>query len=80
MVGEEMSWTFRIGSIVALVTTVCKLVAPHVGISVITFISQNASFLYGIAVGIIIAGFTRRIEVILLFIAAVFFILKYLGV
>jgi hypothetical protein len=72
---------FKLGSLLALFTTVAKIVANMGWIShpVLSWITANAAFLYGLAVGIAVAGLTRKIVLILLAIAGVYIVLKIWG-
>ena len=76
-----MNIMFRVAGIVALFTTIVTIISRLWGTapSVIHFIAQNASFMYGVALGIGIGAFTRNLWIILLTIAAGFFLLKYVG-
>jgi hypothetical protein len=72
---------FKLGSLLALFTTVAKIVANMGWIShpVLTWIAANTAFVYGLAVGIAVAGLTRKIVLILLAIAGVYIVLKIWG-
>lgn len=76
-----MNVLFKLGSLLALFTTVAKIVANMGWIShpVLTWIAANMAFVYGLAVGIAVAGLTRKIVLILLAIAGVYIVLKIWG-
>ncbi|KUO40649.1 MAG: hypothetical protein APZ16_04530 [Candidatus Hadarchaeum yellowstonense] len=76
-----MNVLFKLGSLLALFTTVAKIVANMGWIShpVLTWIAANAAFLYGLAVGLAVAGLTRKIVLILLAITGVYIVLKLWG-
>jgi hypothetical protein len=77
-----MNIMFRIGGIFALLVTIAKILdrvwtaAPEV----IKIIATHSSFMYGIAVGIIVSSFTKNLWLILLAIGGVYFLLAYVGI
>jgi len=71
----------KVGGAVALFATVTRILAMlWAGApAVVTFVSQNASFFYGLGAGIAVAGFTKSFWAVIIAIAAVFLLLKYVG-
>jgi len=76
-----MNLTFKAGGAMALATTIITIIARlwADAPSFIAFISQNSSFFYGLAAGIVVAGISKNFWVILLAIAGVFILLKWVG-
>jgi hypothetical protein len=62
---------------ITIITIIAKLWtdAP----SLVAFIAQNSGFFYGLAAGIAVAGLSKNIWLILIVIAAVFLLLRYVG-
>lgn len=71
----------KTGSVILALTFICTLLvsawsdAP----GFVKFIAENKAFFTGFGAGILIAGFTRRLVIILLVIAAVFIVMKIYG-
>lgn len=76
-----MNFMFKVGGffafVITVITIIAKLWADAPGL--IAFIAQNSSFFYGLAAGIVVAGLSRNIWLILIVIAAVFLLLRYVG-
>ena len=68
-----MNILWKVGGLVALATTICKVL---LGLGIILpaseFIAANSSFFYGLAGGIIIASFTKNLWFIMITIAGIF--------
>ena len=69
----------KIGGLFAFFVTICKVITQFAVVPIVGFIAAHSSFFYGLAVGIMVAGLTRNLWLILIAIAAVFILLVYVG-
>lgn len=76
-----MNVLVRLGGFFALFVTICKIIVALAGdVAVLGFIAAQSSFFYGLAGGIVIAGISRNLWIILLTIAGIFILLTYVGI
>jgi hypothetical protein len=76
-----VNWTFKLGSVMALLTTILKVVSNLGWVShpIVDFVAANSAFFYGLAVGVVVSGLTRRLVLILLAVAGVYVLLRFAG-
>lgn len=75
-----MNLLFKVAGAFALFVTICRvLVGIGASLPIVGVVAAHADFCLGLAAGIAVAGLTRKLWVVIVAIAAVYFLLVYVG-